>query len=183
MSTAPRLRISSPPNGEVRLTGRALIECLQSLHAALQRLSDVADAKLQAMRKADPPGLHACSELETKVLQEVGQHERQRGALLARLAQLVQEEDLRKRPLSEVAEFLAEPEKSSLRAIIAGLRHIAEQLQHKNKIAAEVARQLQDHIRAIFGDLAEQAQERVVYGSNGQMSGHDKPRLMVDALG
>lgn len=183
LQSRPSLRIAPPPHGDTRLTGRALLECLQSLHESLQLLSDIADAKLLAMRQADPPGLHACAEREGKVLQQVGQLEQQRGALLARLAQLVQVKDLRRKPLSEIAELLPEPECSALRARTAGLRHISQQLQHKNQLAAEVARQLQSHIRAIFNDLAENAQERVVYGSNGQMNGHNKPRLMVDALG
>jgi flagellar biosynthesis/type III secretory pathway chaperone len=178
-----RLNRTMLNQSDVRTTAKALIACLQELHGLIHQLADVADLKLAAMRKADPPGLHACAERENKLLQQVGRYEQQRGALLARLAQLMRIKDLRRTPLSEVANLFPEPESSALRARNAGLRHIAEQLQHKNHLAAEVAQQLQQHIRAIFNDLAEHTQERVVYGSNGKLSGNDKPRLLVDALG
>jgi hypothetical protein len=63
-----------------------------------------------------------------------------------------------------------------------GLRGVAEELQKKNRLAAEVARKLQSHIRDVFAAIAQATQETVVYGRNGQYE-QATARQWVDAVG
>ncbi len=159
-----------------------LLELLSSLQDLLRQLTDLAETKLQAMREADVEGLHRCAARECQVLERLFEREQSRDAVLARVAQALRYEPDSRPRLAEVAEKLAEPHSSRLRAKIAGLRHVSTELRQKNRLAAEVARHLHQHIRAVFEDLAQVNRESVVYGPNGQ---HEQRinKTWVDAVG
>jgi flagellar biosynthesis/type III secretory pathway chaperone len=160
----------------------ALRAYLAALQAALTQLVALADEKLAAIRTGDAAGLTRCAEREAAMLEQVLLDQRRRDALLARLAQALQRPDLAGAALSEICRHLPEPQASVLTARGAALRELATQLQQKNRIVAEVARNLQAHIRGIFSDVAEAAQECVAYGARGQHEGHSR-RYWVDAVG
>jgi len=84
--------------------------------------------------------------------------------------------------LSVVADRLCEPFCSQIRARIAGLQASATALYEKNRLASAVARNLHEHIRAVFEDVARGNRESVVYGPNGKHEQRDK-QAWVDAVG
>jgi hypothetical protein len=162
--------------------GRELSENLGALQQRLQQLLTIAENKLQAMRHADDAALHGCAAQEQQQLEAVLALERQRKAILARLAQQLQTGSLLGVPLSEITEKIPEPAASALRARNAALQAVAAKLRHKNEVAARVAHQLQSHIRAVFAELAKANQESVVYGPQGQHSATNTRRCL-DAVG
>ena len=159
-----------------------LLDLLSSLQDLLRQLTDLAGTKLQAMRGADASGLHQCAARECQVLERLFQREQDRDAVLARVAQALRYEPDSRPRLTEIAEKLPEPHSSRLRAKITGLQQVSTKLRQKNQLAAEVARHLHKHIRAVFEDLAQVNRESVVYGPNGQ---HEQRinKTWVDAVG
>jgi hypothetical protein len=171
---------TSPRNCDADV--RDLLITLTALHELLKQLLELAGRKLAAMRAADADTLQQCAAEESAVLQTLFEREKQRDAALARLAQSLPGRVTARSSLSAVAERLSEPLSSRLRAKIAGLRQIATALQEKNRLAASVARNLHDHIRAVFSDVANVNQESIVYGPSGKHEQRNK-QAWVDAVG
>ena len=167
---------------ELQLQVRELLELLSALHELLKRLLELARAKVDAMRGADAVGLQRCAAEECGLLERLFEHEDQRNAAFARLAQSLHWNDVARVRLSDIAERLPEPFSSRLRARTAGLRRTADELRQKNRLAAEVARHLHDHIRAVFEEVARVNQESVVYGPSGKHEQRTN-ETWVDAVG
>lgn len=170
----------------VSCTDAAAIESLLgvvgALHDLMRQLLELAKEKLVALRTADAEDLHACATRECRVLERLFAREKERDAVLARLAQSLPASGASAPRLSVIAEQIPEPFSSRLRAKIAGLRQTAEELRQKNRLAAEVARSLHKHLRAIFSEIAGVNQETLVYGPGGR----EEPRATrtwVDAVG
>ena len=159
-----------------------LLEQLARLQAALKALSELAAAKLAALRKADAAALADCAAREEALLKSLFGTERARDAAIASVAQSLRLAAAPRPRLRDLASRLPEPLASNLRARAAGLEEVARELQQKNGLAADVARRLHSHIRGVFADVATAAQESVVYGAQGQFEG-GRPRCWVDAVG
>ncbi|MBU0616148.1 MAG: flagellar protein FlgN [Planctomycetes bacterium] len=159
-----------------------LLEALSALHEMLKQLLELARAKLVAMRAADAAALQRCAARECGVLERVFEQERRRDAVLARLAQSLHWDCAAPPRLSEIAGKLPEPFSSRLRAKTAGLRQTANELRRENGVAAEVARHLHKHIRAVVEDIARVNQESVVYGPSGKHEQRTN-QTWVDAVG
>jgi len=159
-----------------------LFGVLDATLAAFRELADLADQKLAAIRQADTAGLQAVAGAECAVLERVFTLERDRQAILARLAQALPARTADPPRLSQIAAQLPEPLGPRLQAKIAGLRDLAARLQQKNRLAATVARRLHNHIRAVFDELARSGREAVVYGPNGQRT-QGEQLSWIDAVG
>jgi len=159
-----------------------LLQVVSELHGLLKKLLDLAIEKLAAMRAADAGALRECAARECETLERVFAQEQQRDAALARLAQSLRWEAPEPLRLSHVAEKIPEPYSSHLRGKTADLRRTATELRQKNRMAAEVARHLHIHLRAIFDEVASVNRETIVYGPDGQ---HEQrtTRTWVDAVG
>ena len=155
---------------------------LRGLHAALTDLSNLTDEKLAGMKSADTAALHRCAAREADLLRQVFNDEHNRNAVLARLAQALQCGARTPPRLSEIADRLPEPLASSLRARNAALKVVAGELKRKNGLAAKVARNLQNHIRGVFAEVASASQESLGYGPKGQHETSDS-LSWVDAIG
>ncbi len=155
---------------------------LSSLQATLTSLSDLTDEKLAGLKAADTAVLHRCAAREADLLRQVFKDEQNRNAVLARLAQALQCTAPSPPRLAEIADRIPEPLASSLRARNAALKAVASELRRKNGLAAKVARNLQNHIRGIFADVASASQESLGYGPKGQHETSDS-RSWVDAIG
>ena len=184
MNHRKTMKLSPANNTPVALETSAheLIDSLIKLHELLKQLVGGVEEKLAGMRGADVEVLHACAQREKQLLEEVFQTERERDAILARLAQTLHMPQLKSAPLSEIVNHIPEPLCSALRARNVALRDIAIKLQQKNRLAAQVAHNLQTHIRAVFVELAKANQESIVYGPKGQ---HEQAniRTCLDAVG
>jgi hypothetical protein len=174
------------PSGAARAAldaeARALAETLSELQPALRRLIELSERKLAALRRADTEGLTRCAQEEKELLQSVQLLERRRHAVLARLAQQLRWPPAAGATLSHIADRLHEPISSVIRARIAPLRDLASTLEKTNRLAASVARNLHQHLRALFADVARANQETVVYGPLGQPEMRTT-RAWVDAVG
>jgi flagellar biosynthesis/type III secretory pathway chaperone len=174
------------PSNETSVTletsAHELNQSLATLYDLLKQLVEQAEEKLAGMRGADVEALHTCTQQETQLLEEVCHTERERNAILARLAQTLQAPQLKSAPLSEIVNHIPEPLCSALRARNVALHDIATKLQRKNRLAAQVAHNLQSHISAVFTELAKTNQESIVYGPKGQ---HEQAniRTCLDAVG
>lgn len=162
--------------------GRALVHILGELQTLLTRLVECADEKLHAIRCAGAEALQACVGREMQYLDELLAVERKRDAIVARIAQQLQQPSLRRAPVQQTAEKFPEPLRSSIHARCMGLRQAAEKLQRKNRVAAEVAQGLQSHVRAVFGELAKACRDATTYSDTGRMR-HTETQLVIDALG
>ena len=173
---------ADPAPSEPEAHVRDLLAMLTALHDSLRQLVELADRKLAAMRIADTEALQRCTAEEGRLLQAVFARERQRDAILARLAQDLPQPGGGPAELSEIADRLAEPSSSRLQAKIAGLCQTATALREKNRLAATVARNLHAHVRTVFDDVANANRESVVYGPNGKHEQRN-PQTWVDAVG
>jgi len=161
---------------------RELVGCLSNLQTALKRLLALAEEKLAAMRAADVGALRDCALREDALLKQVFMEEKQRKAVLARVAQSVPCSGQERVSLTELADHLPEPLASSLRARSTALQALAEKLQQKNRVAANVAQNLQSHIRGVFAAVAKVGQETGVYGPRGEHESNVE-RRWIDAVG
>lgn len=161
---------------------RELLDLLSELREGLRRLDDIASEKLTALRKADCAALLKCAEQEGQALERVGKRDRQRSALLARLAQRMPGASKPQPRLSEIADSFPEPFASQIRSQALGLRELALSLQKKNGLVAAVARGLHNTVRSIFEDVSRVNQESIGYGPDGRDERRDA-RSWIDAVG
>ena len=171
---------TEPPGLEAQAD--ELLEVMSALHEMLKQLLELVQDKLAAMRGADAAELQRCAVEECGVLERLFAQECRRDAVLARLAQSLPGECPPQARLSEIAERLPEPFCSRLRARTAGMRRTIDELRRKNRVAAEVARHLHEHIRAVFEDVARVNQQSVVYGPSGKHEQRTN-QTWVDAIG
>lgn len=165
-------RIANAAGSPVRIEDgdprRALLENLTEHQTLLEKLVEIAREKMDAVRAADSQTLHRCTAREASVLECLLNFERRRKAVVARLAQTLRLPSPDTLTLSEIANELPEPFSSSVRARMLALRAVAIELQHLNRVAALVARDLHQHIRDVFTVLANANRESVVYGPEGR---------------
>ncbi|MFH1747505.1 MAG: flagellar export chaperone FlgN [Planctomycetota bacterium] len=164
------------------LLANQLNESMAGLQKLLRQLLDMAQEKLTAIRGADAQTLQRCTADEAALLEQILDGQEQRRAILARTAQCLRVSPASGRSLEQMADHLAEPHSSALRARNAALRQIALELQEKNKLVAQVAHNLQSHIRGVFAELARANQESIVYGPEGQHEQRNA-RSWLDAVG
>ena len=164
------------------LGAQELLDALAALQRTTTQLVEIAEAKLVAARHADAAGLTALATRERLLLQQYAMDEQKRRAAVTQLAQGLRRPHLGAAPLRELLGYLPGSATSAVTARAAGLRRQLEQLQQKNALFAAVARGLQEHIRAIFADVAKVQQESIAYGPNGRhaVSG---TRSWVEAVG
>lgn len=165
--------------------GAACTELLASLTdwlALLRQLVALTTRKLAALRTADSSALEQLAAEEGERVRDLLARSASRAAVLARVAQSLPGGPPPRLTLTALADGLAEPTASVLRARIAALREAATELQRKNAVVAQVAQNLQGHIRSVFTELAKATQECVVYGAGGQPEASSR-RCWVDAVG
>lgn len=160
----------------------ALLGVLAATQDHFARLLDLSEQKLDALRGANAQKLQSCAHIETHVLAEVFELDQQRAALLAQVAQALPGLGRRGVTLREIAAALPEPRKSLLEARNAGLRQFAEKLQQRNRIVAEVAHDLHEHLHAVFAAVANANAEQDGYGRDGQQKAR-RSQHWVDAVG
>jgi hypothetical protein len=148
----------------------------------MKRLVELVHEKLAALRSANADQLMRCAQEEATALENVLHNNRARDAILARLAQVLHWPEIRTAALSEIAVRLPQPQASQIHAKSVPLKRLAEELAEKGRLAADVARNLHSHVRAMFAQLAQASQEAVVYGRNGQPDSK-VTRNWVDAVG
>ena len=175
-----RAGVVEPPGLEAQF--EELLAVVSAMHEMLKQLLELAQDKLAAMRGADAAELQRCAVEECGVLERLFAQECRRDAVLARVAQSLPGEYPPQARLSEIAERLPEPFCSRLRARTAGMRRTIDELRRRNRVAAEVARHLHEHIRAVFEDVARVNQQSVVYGPSGRHEQRTK-ETWVDAIG
>lgn len=171
----------SAGDGLVEIVGE-LLDRLADLQGELRELLALADAKLEALRRADADGLQRCSSAESQRLERVLRLNRERAAVLARLAQRLHWPEAASASLSDIAARVGEPLGSRLRARSVPLREVAAQLEKKNRVAALVARNLQEHVRAIFATVAEADAQPLGYTPGGRLASGG-PTRWIDAVG
>lgn len=160
----------------------ALLESLTGLHARLSRLGDLADLKLAALRDADALRLNDLASDEAAELEALAADDAAREAALARVAHGLPGAVNSPRRLTEIAESFSEPLRSKILGKSEGLRAMANRLAEKNRLVADVARGLHNHVRGIFAEVAKVNQEAVVYGKDGRE--HQRTsKSWVDAVG
>jgi len=175
----------TPPALRLTASGDELAELLTSLNdwlAQLRQLVALSQRKLAALRTADTPALEQLAGEEGERVRELLAAGTARAAVLARVAQSLPGGPPARLTLGTLAERLDEPAASVLRAKSVALREAATELQRKNAVVAQVARNLQGHIRGVFAELAKATQESVVYGAGGQPEASGR-RCWVDAVG
>ncbi len=147
---------------------RALLEALAEHQGLIESLLDVSREKMKSIRAADARSLHSCTSRESALLEKTLEFEQRRKAVVARLAQALHLPDPERLTLRQIAKELPEPYASAVRSRMLGLRAVAVELQHANRVAAIVARDLHRHIRDVFAALANANRESVVYGPQGR---------------
>ncbi len=163
-------------------TAAGLPALLDALHACLTRLLELAETKLHALRSADAPTLQRCASEESAALEEWLSLQRRREVEIARLAQGVPIPPDGRATLSALADRLPAALACEIRGKTGDLRALAVRLQTTNRAAAELARGLHSHIRAVFQELARSGSETAGYGRSGQLQSRRQERW-VDALG
>ena len=177
-----RDNLEAAPAANVAQAADELLVVAGELHAVLKQLLGVATDKLQAMRSADTSALYQCAAQEGRLLHAMFEREKQRNAVIARLAQELHWETEGPPRMSEVAARLPAPYGPRLQATTEGLRETTTALREKNKLAARVARNLHKHIRAVLDEVASANQEALGYGPSGK---HEQvnTKSWVDAVG
>lgn len=160
----------------------ALLDTLGTLHGRLARLGDLAELKLAALRTANAERLHELAAEEAAELESLAADDVRREAALARAAQGLPAGAGSRPRLSEVAEIFPEPLRSKILGKSEGLRAMANRLAEKNRLVADVARGLHNHVRGIFAEVAKVNQEAVVYERDGREYQRTS-RSWVDAVG
>lgn len=175
-------RAAAPMSPAASEAAAGLPALLDALRASLTRLLELSETKLHALRSADAPALQRCASEESAALEEWLSLQRRREVEIARLAQGLPTPWEGRATLSALAERLPATLACEIRGKTGDLRALAAKLQATNRAAAELARGLHSHIRAVFQELARSGSETAGYGRSGQLQSRRQERW-VDALG
>lgn len=169
-------------HAELPLAVNRLLAVIDELYGHYQRIAQLADDKLAALRRADAVELNRCAAEEGRLLRKLLAAPNEEPATLARLAQCMRALGPPGRRLSEISASLPEPHASRIAAKTQGLQQLARALAEKNRLAAAVAHGLHTHVRSVFAAVAEAGQESVGYARDGRVQ-RGSHNALLDAVG
>lgn len=168
MANAPFMKLNqhpAPPAAEP-LVLAPMIELLQRLLAAHERLLRVAQARFEAMQNYDLTQLNALLEKEQRETEGLLLLEAQRKTIIAQLRRVP---GLPANPsISQLAALSPEPAKSQLLGLSGTLKSVVLELNRLNRINTKVSSGVSAGISKVLGVLTGAAPHAGVYLANGR---------------
>ncbi|MBN1763975.1 MAG: flagellar protein FlgN [Sedimentisphaerales bacterium] len=158
---------------------------IQTLQDDLQWHSDLAvvlENKLDAMRHFDLSRLEALTGNEQRLAQAIALNEKKRrDAVRAATMAVWPQRRGQTATASELAQALAEPQRSRLMSLTSMLREVMERVGRLNRINAIATHKIMGHFDHIFQIIAQSGRDIGLYGKSGKKSYLEQNRL-VDAM-
>ena len=156
------------PNAKSKHIGD-LIRLLGQLRALYERLSEVVQRKLAAMKRADTAVMRRLTEEELTLadrLQERNGLRRQFMDLVGRQFDLPAGE-ARSLTLSQLSTRVPEPERTKLLDAAAALRAVMSRVAQLNRVAGIASREILSHLRSIAGAIRPRVDQPAGYTGKG----------------
>ena len=167
--SADKTRNANPPvSGEaVALLARGLERILSDLSEQYARLHALAQARLAAMRRADPAALGACISQENLAVQEIVEVEKRRVRVVGDLASMLESGKGVGTPMGWIAERIDGAVGERLTTKAQNLRNSMEAVRRLNEVGAVVAERLSRHMEGLWGQVAATLNHSKTYGRMG----------------
>ncbi|MCA9284977.1 MAG: flagellar protein FlgN [Phycisphaerales bacterium] len=156
----------------------ALTETLRAQLDAHRELLPLLERKRDAIRTASADALRTTIEHERRVVRRLEQLERQRGALMERLAAALGLP--RDATASAIAAAVGEPVERRLLALAAELREVVERSRRESSVLRAAADALAQHMHGVLQSVQGALSAARVYGRAGRIDAGAQLRCAVD---
>ncbi len=161
----------------------SLISALQAELQVQQRLAEVLDGKLDAMKHRDLSRLDALNKSEQQLVLELRQAGMKRDSAIRIASQnLFPNERNRLMTATEFINISTEPTKGHLKTLVEMLKQAAERVQRLNNINAMAMRKMLGHFDDIFKFIAQCGTDIGLYGRAGKKTVATEQRRLVDTI-
>lgn len=168
MSLESSSKQESRMSGEaVAILARGLERIVGDLGEQYSRLMSLAQARLGAMRRADPAALGACITQENLAVQEIVEIEKRRVRVVGELAGALGSREGVGTGLLWIAERIDGAVGERLMAKAQNLRELLEQVRRANEVGAVVAERLARHMEGLWAQVAATLNHSKTYGRMG----------------
>jgi flagellar biosynthesis/type III secretory pathway chaperone len=151
-------------------TRARLIELMKRMYGAHQELLEALRRQQQAVRCFDVAELEQLREHCDRVAQRIAELETTRRELLGPGVRL-----------RELLEQIAEPDRSKLAALSAGLRKLAGEIDTVNRINRTAVETMIRHVHTLYQAMAKAASQSA-YGQDGKSAAGKTTSLMIDQV-
>lgn len=168
MSAETNSKSTQPASSEaVAILARGLERILGDLSEQYSRLHSLAQARLAAMRRADPAALGACISQENLAVQEIVEVEKRRVRIVGELASMLGSGKGVGTPMGWIAERIDGPIGERLTTKAQNLRNVMETVRRLNEVGAVVAERLSRHMEGLWAQVAATLNHSKTYGRMG----------------
>ena len=147
---------------------RSLVDLLRRTIAVYEAWLPLCQAKRRAIASADAESLNAVIRQENEKLQAIGELEKQRLNLVASLTQRVDPRAAAPMKMVELADALAEPERSELLMTRIELRERMHDVHRQSSIARRATESLARHMTSTVRSVAAVAAGVTTYSARGE---------------
>lgn len=158
---------AAQPAGAEDALVREFEQVLIALEAQIQKLSALAGARREAMRRADAAGLAACIAEENQAVQQVADLEKRRVAVVGHLAQRLGLPDKTQARATDVAERVGGPAGERLRTRAESVRAGVIALTRTNTALKLAAQHLAAHMDGLWRQASAVLNHAQTYGRRG----------------
>ena len=146
-----------------------LVRMMDHLRSQQERLLDVMQRKLEAMRRADTSTMQSLAEREQHLVARLERHEEARRRLMQPLVTTLglNSEAADRWTVSQLAAHLPAPERATLLAAADTLREVVWRVQQANRHAAVVSREILNHMKWVFASVQPAAAKPAGYAGDG----------------
>jgi hypothetical protein len=168
MAVDTKIKRPQPTSSEaVALLARGLERILGDLGEQYARLHSLAQARLSAMRRADPAALGACISQENLAVQEIVEIEKRRVRIVGDLASMLGSTKGVGTGLLWIAERIDGAIGERLTTKAQQLREAMEAVRRLNEVGAVVAERLARHMEGLWAQVAATLNHSKTYGRMG----------------
>ncbi|MFQ5495572.1 MAG: flagellar export chaperone FlgN [Phycisphaerae bacterium] len=159
---------------------RDLVRLFEGLQRIQQRLHQLLQEKMQAVKRADVEALRALDDRERSVVEDLHRRQGLRRQIMDAIGRLAGLPDGNGRSLtvSQLAAHLPADQRSVLLAAAAALGRRVARVVHANRLLGAVSRELLDHLTWVFEAVRPQDDRPDGYAGNGAPARGGETRIL-----
>ena len=148
---------------------RDLLRLLDELHQLHERLAELGQAKLEAIKRADRPAMQERHVEEQEVARRIQEREGLRRQMMDQVGESLglPPRAARALPLSQLATRVAEPQRSALREAGVKLRAAVARVARINRVVGATTRGVLGHLERVLASVGEANTPRTGYRDDG----------------
>lgn len=159
-----------------------LVRLLSTLRQLHEKLGDVIDAKLGAMKRADIHAMRDLGEQEQSLVARIHEREGLRRQVMDRIGDEMDFGKGRALSATQIAEKLHGADRAAFQDVADSLGNSIRRVAQINRVAGVATREMLHHLRWVFASVRPQREETIGYAGDGTLVSPGNTRIF-DAVG